>query len=190
MEQVLSCILCCLQTTGGRSDSWYVPGTSITTLVPKCSIACPHHVIFRTTKHIWWNLLLLFSQKVVSDSLWPHGPQHTVLYLLDFAQTHVHWASGAIEPSHPLSSPPPLALSPSQHQSLLHWVSFSHQWLKDWSFSFSISPKESVNKEISFFIIFYYFYYFLYLLGTPLSCAHLDASQLSPASQASLNVPP
>ena len=74
MEQVLPCILCCLQTTGGRSDSWYVPGTSITTLVPKCSIACPHRVIFRTTKHIWWNLLC--SQKVVSDSLWPHGPQH------------------------------------------------------------------------------------------------------------------
>lgn len=30
----------------------------------------------------------------------------------------------------------------------------------------------------------------LLLPGTPLSCAHLDASQLSPASQASLNVPP
>ena len=60
--------------------------------------------------------------------------------LLEFTQTHVHWVSDAIQPSHPLSSPSPPALSLSQHQGLFKWVSSSHQVAKYWSFSFSISP--------------------------------------------------
>ena len=36
----------------------------------------------------------------------------------EFNQTHVHRVSDAIQPSHPLSSPSPLAPNPSQHQSL------------------------------------------------------------------------
>ena len=36
--------------------------------------------------------------------------------LLEFTQTHVHQVSGAIQPSHPLSSPSPPALNISQHQ--------------------------------------------------------------------------
>ena len=39
-------------------------------------------------------------------------------YLPELAQTHVHWVSDAIQPSHPLSPPSPLAFSLSQHQSL------------------------------------------------------------------------
>ena len=38
--------------------------------------------------------------------------------LPEFTETHVHRVSDAIQPSHPLSSPSPLAPSPSQHQSL------------------------------------------------------------------------
>ena len=38
--------------------------------------------------------------------------------LPEFTETHVHQLSDAIQPSHPLSSPSPLAPSPSQHQSL------------------------------------------------------------------------
>ena len=38
--------------------------------------------------------------------------------LLEFTQTHVHRVSDAIQPSHPLLSPSPLAPNPSQHQSL------------------------------------------------------------------------
>ena len=38
--------------------------------------------------------------------------------LPEFTQTHVHGVSDAIQPSHPLSSPSPLAPNPSQHQSL------------------------------------------------------------------------
>ena len=47
--------------------------------------------------------------------------------LLELAQTHVHWFSDAIQPSHPLSSPFPPALSLSQHQGLFQWVDSSHQ---------------------------------------------------------------
>ena len=42
-----------------------------------------------------------------------------------FTQTHGHWVSDAIQPSHPLSSPSPPALNPSQHQGLSKWVSSS-----------------------------------------------------------------
>ena len=44
-------------------------------------------------------------------------------YLLEFAQIHVQWASDAIQPSHPLLLPSPLALNLSQHHGLFQWVS-------------------------------------------------------------------
>ena len=50
--------------------------------------------------------------------------------LPEFTQTHVHWVSDAIQPSHPLSSPSPPAFRLSQHQSLFQWVSSSHQVVK------------------------------------------------------------
>ena len=37
--------------------------------------------------------------------------------LPEFTQTHVHWVSDAIQPSHPLLPPSPLAPNPSHHQS-------------------------------------------------------------------------
>ena len=50
--------------------------------------------------------------------------------LLELAQTHVHWIGDAIQPSHPLSSPPPSIFKLSQQQSLFQWVSPSHQVAK------------------------------------------------------------
>ena len=47
----------------------------------------------------------------------------------EYNQTHVHWVSDAIQPSHLLSSPSP-ALNLSQHQGLFQWVSSSHQLAK------------------------------------------------------------
>ena len=47
--------------------------------------------------------------------------------LPEFIHTHIHWVSDAIEPSRPLSSPSPPALSLSQDQSLFQWVSSLHQ---------------------------------------------------------------
>ena len=49
--------------------------------------------------------------------------------LPEFIQTHVHWVSDAIQPSHPLSSPSP-AFNLSQHQGLFRWVSSPHQVAK------------------------------------------------------------
>ena len=42
--------------------------------------------------------------------------------LQEFTQTHVHWISDAIQPSHPLLSPSPPAPNPSQHQGFFQWV--------------------------------------------------------------------
>ena len=50
--------------------------------------------------------------------------------LLEFTQTHAHRVGGAIQPSHPLSSPSPPAPNPSQHQGLFQWVSSSHEVAK------------------------------------------------------------
>ena len=46
----------------------------------------------------------------------PGGPVHH--QLLEFTQTHVHRVSDAIQPSRPLSSPPPPAFNLSQYQGL------------------------------------------------------------------------
>ena len=70
--------------------------------------------------------------------------------LLESTQTHVHWVSDAIQPSYPMSSPFPPALSLSQHQGLFKWVNSSHQVAKYWSFGFSISPSKEYLGLISF----------------------------------------
>ena len=58
-------------------------------------------------------------------------PSFPALHQLpELAQTHVHWVSGTIQPSHPLLSPSPSAFSLSQHQGLFQWVGFSHQVAK------------------------------------------------------------
>ena len=71
-------------------------------------------------------------------------------YLPELAQTHVHWVSNTIQPSHPLSSPSPPAPNPSSigvfsNESTLHM-----RWPKYWSFSFSISPSKEHPGLISF----------------------------------------
>ena len=66
--------------------------------------------------------------------------------LPESTQTHVHRVSDAIQPSHPLSSPSPPALSLSQHQGLLQWVSSSHQVAKVLGVSASASVL-SINTQ-------------------------------------------
>ena len=87
--------------------------------------------------NVSWCLSQSVSQSVssvVSNSLWPHGLQHARLPCPsptpELVQTHVHWVSDAIQPSHPLSSPSPPAFNLSQHQGLFQWVSFLHQVAK------------------------------------------------------------
>jgi len=64
--------------------------------------------------------------------------------LPEFTETHVHGVSDAIQPSHPLLSPSPLAPNPSQHQSLFHESTLHMRWPKYWSFSFSIIPSKEI----------------------------------------------
>ena len=54
-------------------------------------------------------------------------PSFPVLhYLLELAQTHVHWVSDVIQPSHPQLPSSPLALNLSLNQGLFQWVNSSH----------------------------------------------------------------
>ena len=95
-----------------------------------------------------WSYLTLCDSM---DCSTPGFPVHH--QLLGLAQTHVHWVGDAIQPSHPLSSPSPPALNPSQHQGLFKWVSsdtMSIRWPKYWSFSFSIIPSSEYSGLISF----------------------------------------
>ena len=50
--------------------------------------------------------------------------------LPESSQTHVRRVGDAIQPSHPLSSPSPPALSLSQNQGIFKWVSSSYQMAK------------------------------------------------------------
>ena len=68
----------------------------------------------------------------------------------EFAQTHVHWVSDAIQACHPMLSPSPLSsIFPSigvfSNESVLRI-----RLPKNWSFSFSISPSNEYSGLISF----------------------------------------
>ena len=60
--------------------------------------------------------------------------------LPESTQIHVHRVSDAIQPSHPLSSTSPQALSPSQHQDIFNESALCFRCPKYWSFNFNISP--------------------------------------------------
>ena len=109
----------------------------------------PHLWIQPTSDHVV--LLLLFSHSVVSNSLQPMDrstPGFSVLqYLPEFAKTHVHWVSDAIQPSHPLSR----LLMPSIFPSIRVFsnaLALRIRWPKYWSFS--ISPSDEYSGLISF----------------------------------------
>ena len=56
------------------------------------------------------------------DCSTPGRPVHH--QLSEFTQTHVHWISDAIQPSHPLSSPSPPTFNLSQHQGFFQMSQF------------------------------------------------------------------
>ena len=95
-----------------------------------------------------------FSCSVMSDSLQPHGLQHSRLPCLSpipgACSTQAHSVGDAIQLSHPVSS---LLLQPSIFPSI---KVFSNElvlhirWPKYWSFSFSISPSNEYSGMISF----------------------------------------
>ena len=82
------------------------------------------------------------------DCSMPGLPVHN--QLPEFAQTHVHRVGNAIQPPHPLSSPPPSAFNLSQLQVFSKESFLCIRWPKHWSFSFSISPSNEYSGLISF----------------------------------------
>ena len=90
----------------------------------------------------------------MSESLWPHGLQHTrppyPQQLPEFTQTRVHWVGDAIQPSQPLSSPSPSAFNLSQHQGIFQWVSSLHQVVKLLEFQLQHQPFQEHPGLISF----------------------------------------
>ena len=70
--------------------------------------------------------------------------------LLELAQTHVHWVSDAIQPSHPLLSPSPPAFHLCSIRVFSSEPVFHIRWPKYWSFSFAISPFNEYSGLISF----------------------------------------
>ena len=70
--------------------------------------------------------------------------------LPEFTQTHVHWVSDAIQPSHPLSSPSLPAPIPPSIRVFSNESTLRMRWPKYWSFSFSISPSKEHPGLISF----------------------------------------
>ena len=97
----------------------------------------------------------------------PDIPAHH--QLPEFTETHIHWVSDAIQPSHPLSSPSPLAPNPSQHQSLFQWVNSSHEVAKVLEFqlehhSFQRNPRADLLQNG--------------LVGSP--CSPRDSQESSP----------
>ena len=93
-------------------------------------------------------------------------------YLLEFAQTHVHWIGDAIQPFHPLSDSSPPALSISQHQGFFQWVSSLHQVAK---------VLELQLQHQSFQWIFKIDFLYYWLVFAP--CSPSDSQESSPILQ-------
>ena len=74
-----------------------------------------------------------FSHWVMSDSLWPHGLQHTRLPCPSWiprACLNSCPSQWCHPPIHPLSSPSPPAFNLAQYQGLFQWIISSYQIAK------------------------------------------------------------
>ena len=79
--------------------------------------------------------ILVFSSIQSLSHAWLFATSWTAAHqayhqLLEFTQTHDHWVSDAIQPSHSLLNTSLSAFNLSQHQGLFKWVSTSHQVAK------------------------------------------------------------
>ena len=120
--------------------------------------------------------MVQFSCSVISNT-WEPVDCSTTGFLVhhqlpELTQTHVHWVGDAIQPSHPLSSPSPLAYNLSQHQGLFQWVSSSHQVVKVWEFQL---------QHQCFQWIFRTDFFQDWLVGSP--CSPRDSQESSPTPQ-------
>ena len=87
------------------------------------------HEIYENTSEFRMLYSVQFSCSVMSSSLRPFGLQHSRPPCPSptpgaYTQTHVHWVSDVIQPSHLVSPPSPPAFNLSQHEDFFKWVSF------------------------------------------------------------------
>ena len=91
-----------------------------------------------TLLHCWWECKLVqplwrkvwrFLKKLEIELSYDPAIPRLGIHIEE-TQTHGHWVSDAIQPSHPLSSPSPPALNLFQHQSRFKRVSSLHQVAK------------------------------------------------------------
>jgi len=110
-------------------------------------------------------------------------PGFPVLHqLLELSQTHVHQASDAIQPSHPLLSPFFSCLQSPSIRVFSNESVLPIRWPKYWSFSFSVSPPNEYSGLTSFRI---YWFDLLSVQGTLKSLLqnyNLKASILWPSA--------
>ena len=103
-------------------DGWFLPASEshiYEQMISPCLSSSQQEIQFSSVAQ---------SCLTLRDPINHSTPGLPVYYQLpDSTQTHVHWVSDAIQPSHPLSSPSPPALNLSQHQGLFKWISSSHQ---------------------------------------------------------------
>ena len=71
-------------------------------------------------------------------------------HLPDLAQAHVHWTTGAIQPSGPLLSPLLLLSIFASIRVFFNGLSLHTRWPKYWCFRFNISPSNDYSGLISF----------------------------------------
>ena len=80
------------------------------------SVQCQRSECARCLVVLCWSVAKSFPTPDLVDY---NMPGSSVLHcLLEFAQVHVHWVDDAIQPSHLLSPPSPLAFNLSQYQGL------------------------------------------------------------------------
>ena len=95
------------------------------------------------------------SRLTLCDPMNCSTPGFPVLHsLLELAQTHVHWVSDAIQTSHLLLPPSPLALNFPTIRVFSNEPALHIRWPKycSFSFSFSISPYNEYSGSMSFSI--------------------------------------
>ena len=139
---------------------------SETTLVPywHTNLFCSFHGI-----HCCCSVTKMCS--ALCDSMDCSMPDFCVLhYLLEFAQTHVHWVGDAMQPPHPLLPTSPPAFNLSQQQVLSQWVSSSHQVAK---------VVEFLLQHHSFLWMFRVDFFMDWLVWSP--CCLRDSQESSPA---------
>ena len=108
-----------------------LPLVSACFLLPKLSVPQFQHLIYVLHTPLILSLYSVQFSSVAQSCLTLCHPMDCSMpglpgyhQLPKFTQTHVHWVSDAIQPSHPLSSPCP-AFNLSQHWALFKWVSSS-----------------------------------------------------------------